>query len=64
MLKKVRNNTYVTRKLDAAIAAKKHSITAVAKICCISRTANCMDKAPKIWKKKLFASPRRRRRTD
>ncbi len=39
MLKKVRNNTYVAKKLNAVIAAKKHSITAVAKMCCISRKA-------------------------
>jgi hypothetical protein len=31
MLKKVRNNAYVAKKLNAVIAAKKHSITAVEK---------------------------------
>ncbi|BAP00135.1 putative transposase [Wolbachia endosymbiont of Cimex lectularius] len=61
MLKKVRNNAYVAKKLDAVIAAKKSSITAVAKIYCISRTALT------IWIKhlksgreeKLFAPPQR-----
>ena len=39
LLKKVRNNAYVSRKLQAVIAAKESSITAVARICKISRTA-------------------------
>ncbi|NUY39408.1 hypothetical protein GO684_01660 [Wolbachia endosymbiont of Litomosoides brasiliensis] len=39
VLKEVRNNTYVAKKLNAVIAAKKHGITAVARICCISKTA-------------------------
>ncbi|WP_353276927.1 hypothetical protein [Wolbachia endosymbiont (group B) of Villa cingulata] len=30
---------YITKKLNAVVAAKKHSITAVAKICCISKKA-------------------------
>ncbi len=32
MLKKVRNNAYVAKKLHAVIAAKESSITAVAKV--------------------------------
>ncbi len=65
MLKKVRNNAYVTKKLNAVIAAKKHSITAVAKICCISRTAlTAWIKHLKFNREeKLFAPPQRRRKT-
>ncbi|NUY39545.1 hypothetical protein GO684_02505 [Wolbachia endosymbiont of Litomosoides brasiliensis] len=37
MLKEVQNNAYVAKKLNAVIAAKKHSTTAVAKICCTPR---------------------------
>ncbi|QKX02663.1 hypothetical protein GOY07_00070 [Wolbachia endosymbiont of Litomosoides sigmodontis] len=37
MLKKMQNNTYVTKKLNTVIATKKHSITDIAKIYCISR---------------------------
>ncbi|QIT35993.1 putative transposase [Wolbachia endosymbiont of Brugia pahangi] len=33
ILKKVRNNTYVAKKLNAVIVARKQSITAVAKMC-------------------------------
>lgn len=47
ILNKVRNNTYVAKKLNAVIAAKKRSITVVAKICCISRKA-----LPKVWKRR------------
>ncbi len=45
MLKKVRNNAYVSKKLNAVIAAKKYSITSVAKIYCISRynAPICLD---------------------
>lgn len=50
MLKKVRNNACVAKKLNAVIAAKKHSITAVAKICCISRKA--LTALPKIWQRR------------
>ncbi|NUY39558.1 hypothetical protein GO684_02585 [Wolbachia endosymbiont of Litomosoides brasiliensis] len=32
MLKEVRNNAYVAKKLNAIIAAKRHSTTAVAKL--------------------------------
>ncbi len=39
MLKKVRNNAYVSKKLQAVIAGKESSISAVARICKISRTA-------------------------
>ncbi len=39
MLKKVRNNAYVSKKLQAVIVGKKSSISAVARICKISRTA-------------------------
>ena len=39
MLKKVRDNAYVSRKLQAVIAAKKHGISEVARVWCISRTA-------------------------
>lgn len=43
MLKKVRNNACVAKKLNAVIAAKKRSITAVAKICCsIKKGTYCM----------------------
>ncbi|NUY39914.1 hypothetical protein GO684_04810 [Wolbachia endosymbiont of Litomosoides brasiliensis] len=48
-LKRVRNNAYVTKKLNPIIVAKKHSIIAVIKICCISKNSiDCMDKSPKI----------------
>lgn len=65
MLKKVRNNAYVSKKLNAVIAAKKHSITAVAKICCISRNAlTAWIKHLKFEREeKLFAPPKCRRRT-
>lgn len=65
MLKKVRNNAYVAKKLNAVIAAKKHSITAVAKICCISRKAlTAWIKHLKFGREeKLFAPPQRRRKT-
>lgn len=65
MLKKVRNNAYVAKKLNALIAAKKHSITAVAKICCISRKAlTAWIKHLKFGREeKLFAPPQRRRKT-
>lgn len=65
MLKKVRNNPYVSRKLQAVIAAKKHSISAVARICCISRTALTeWIKHLKFGRiEKLFAPPERRRKT-
>ncbi|KLT22346.1 putative transposase [Wolbachia endosymbiont of Armadillidium vulgare str. wVulC] len=39
MLKKVRNNAYVSKKLQAVIAGKESSISAVARICKISRAA-------------------------
>lgn len=65
MLKKVRNNAYVSKKLNAVIAAKKYSITAVAKIYCISRSA--LTSWVKLLKfgreEKLFAPPQRRRKT-
>ncbi|QKX03186.1 hypothetical protein GOY07_03330 [Wolbachia endosymbiont of Litomosoides sigmodontis] len=35
VLKEMRNNTYVARKLSAIIAAKKYYITVLAKICFI-----------------------------
>ncbi|WP_447933038.1 IS630 family transposase [Wolbachia endosymbiont of Dactylopius coccus] len=65
MLKKVRNNAYVAKKLNAVIAAKKHSITAVAKIYCISRSAlTSWIKLLKLGREeKLFAPPQRRRKT-
>ncbi|WP_410543075.1 IS630 family transposase [Wolbachia endosymbiont of Tetranychus urticae] len=65
MLKRVRNNAYVAKKLNAVIAAKKHSITAVAKICCISRKAiTTWIKHIKFGREeKLFAPPQRRRKT-
>lgn len=64
MLKKVRNNAYVEKKLNAVIAAKRHSITSVAKICCISRKAlTAWIKHLKFGRKeKLFAPPQRRRK--
>ncbi len=64
MLNKVRNNAYVAKKLNAVIAAKKHSITAVAKICSISRTAlTAWIKHLKFGREeKLFAPPQRRRK--
>jgi transposase len=65
MLKKVRNNAYVAKKLNAVIAAKKHSITAVAKINCISRSAlTSWMKLLKLGREeKLFAPLQRRRKT-
>ncbi len=65
MLKKVRNNAYVAKKLNAVIAAKKHSITAVAKICCISRKAiTTWIKHIKFGREeKLFSPPQCRRKT-
>ncbi|WP_353271235.1 IS630 family transposase [Wolbachia endosymbiont (group A) of Alloplasta piceator] len=65
MLKKVRNNAYVSKKLNAVIAAKKYSITAVAKIYCISRSAlTSWVKLLKIGREeKLFAPSQRRRKT-
>ncbi len=65
MLKKVRKNAYVSKKLNAVIAAKKHSITAVAKIYCISRSAlTSWIKLLKFGREeKLFAPPQRCRKT-
>ncbi|OAM04695.1 MAG: hypothetical protein TV41_01330 [Wolbachia endosymbiont of Dactylopius coccus] len=64
MLKKVRNNAYVSRKLRAVIAAKESSITAVARVCKISRTALTeWIKHLKFGRaEKLFAPPERRRK--
>ncbi|WP_189513902.1 helix-turn-helix domain-containing protein, partial [Streptomyces narbonensis] len=65
MLKKVRNNAYVSKKLQAVIAGKESSISAVARICKISRTA--LTEWIKHLKfdrvEKLFAPPQRRRKT-
>ncbi|OAM04576.1 MAG: transposase [Wolbachia endosymbiont of Dactylopius coccus] len=65
MLKKVRNNAYVSRKLRAVIAAKESSITAVARVCKISRTALTeWIKHLKFGRaEKLFAPPERRRKS-
>lgn len=65
MLKKVRDNAYVSRKLQAVIAAKKHSISAVARVWCISRTALTeWIKHLKFGRtEKLFAPPERRRKS-
>ncbi|NUY39729.1 hypothetical protein GO684_03580 [Wolbachia endosymbiont of Litomosoides brasiliensis] len=38
------------QKLDAVIVTKKHSITALVKIC-------CMDKVPEIWKRRKIVTP-------
>ncbi|NUY39808.1 hypothetical protein GO684_04120 [Wolbachia endosymbiont of Litomosoides brasiliensis] len=66
MLKKVQNNTYVIKKLDAVIAAKKRSITAIVKTCCISRTAlTAWIKCLKFGREeRLFAPHQCRRKTD
>lgn len=65
MLKKVRNNAYVSKKLQAVIAAKKHSISEVARVCKISRTALTeWIKHLKFGRiEKLFAPPERRRKS-
>ncbi len=65
MLKKVRNNAYVSKKLQAVIAGKESSISAVARICKISRTALTeWIKHLKFGRvEKLFAPFQRRRKS-
>lgn len=65
MLKKVRNNAYVSKKLQAIIAAKESSISTVARVCKISRTALTeWIKHLKLERiEKLFAPAERRRKT-
>ncbi|WP_410542987.1 IS630-like element ISWpi10 family transposase [Wolbachia endosymbiont of Tetranychus urticae] len=65
MLKKVRNNAYVSKKLQAVIAGKESSISAVARICKISRTALTeWIKHLKFGRvEKLFSPSQRRRKS-
>jgi len=65
MLKKVRNKAYVAKKLNAVIAAKESSISTVARICKISRTALTeWIKHLKFGRaEKLFAPTERRRKS-
>lgn len=65
MLKRVRNNAYVSKKLQAIIAAKESSISTVARVCKISRTALTeWIKHLKFGRiEKLFAPTKRRRKT-
>lgn len=65
MLKKVRNNAYVSRRLQAVIAAKESSMTTVARVCKISRTALTEWIKHLKFKRaeKLFAPPERRRKS-
>ncbi|WP_410543304.1 hypothetical protein [Wolbachia endosymbiont of Litomosoides brasiliensis] len=52
------------KKLNAVIAAKKYSIIAVTKICCILRTALTTLKCPKFGREeKLFSPLQRCRKT-
>lgn len=65
MLKKVRNNAYVSKKLQAVIAAKKYSISEVARVWCISRTALTeWIKHLKFGRvERLFVPPERRKKS-
>jgi hypothetical protein len=53
MLKKVRNNAYVAKKLDALIAAKKKQYNSRSKdILHFKDHTDYMDKVPKIWQRR------------
>nr|WP_246228211.1 hypothetical protein [Wolbachia endosymbiont of Litomosoides brasiliensis] len=58
VLKKVQNNAYVAKKLNAVIAAKKYSITGRSKnMLHFNNSTNCMNKVLKIWKRKKRLLP-------
>ena len=65
ILKKVRNNAYVSKKIQAVITAKKYSISEVARVWYISRTVLTeWIKHLKFGREeRLFAPPERRRKS-
>ncbi|NUY39636.1 hypothetical protein GO684_03040 [Wolbachia endosymbiont of Litomosoides brasiliensis] len=54
----MQNNAYVAKKLNAVIAVKKHSIIGRSKnMLHFNNSANCMNKALKIWKRRKCLLP-------